>query len=288
MSISKGDEYEIFVKNLQQAIIDSKKITGQKNIKVENKKKIKNNLGKERVFDLYWEFEYGGIKYKTVIECKNYKRKIEVSHLESFITRIRDTPGLTPVFATKTGYQKGAIDIAKHHNIDLLIVREQRDDDWVTIDGIPRINIINLNIKYLPAARIINFNPVIDANWMIKNTEFNPETLPNLKGLNINIFIEDNAKNKKYSLYDLANQLQEKSASVPGKYTYNESFDHAYLRYKEIKLKLIRFEVEYICFDPIEIQLNHDYANELIGVIEYLDKKSTSAIFKDGVVESWK
>ena len=76
-----GKKYERFVAGLQQAIINSETITAQKNINIELNKKIIDNCGVEREFDLYWEYELGGITYKTIIECKDYNSDMSVENI---------------------------------------------------------------------------------------------------------------------------------------------------------------------------------------------------------------
>ena len=128
--MSDGKDYEIFVQNLQQALLDSEELTSQENIEIKRNKKITDKCGIEREFDLYWEYELAGITYKTVIECKDYAVPVSVEKIDALIGKIHDIPDLKPVFATKTGYQSGAGTKARSNKIDLLIVREQRDDDW--------------------------------------------------------------------------------------------------------------------------------------------------------------
>lgn len=72
----QGARYEDFVAKLQAAILASESLTHQKNISVELNKKIKDNAGVVREFDVYWEYELGGLTYKTAIECKDYASKV--------------------------------------------------------------------------------------------------------------------------------------------------------------------------------------------------------------------
>ena len=160
--MAAGKDYEAFVQDLQQAILDSEELIRQKNIHIERNKIIKDNLGINREFDLYWEYELGGLIYKTVVECKDYASKISVEKIDALIGKTRDIPDLKPVFATKIGYQKGAQTKARANNVDLLVVRKQRDDDWEDKDGNPLINKIAVDIHYLPNTRITHFTPYID------------------------------------------------------------------------------------------------------------------------------
>ena len=286
--MSKGRDYEIFVQKLQQALLNSEEYAKLKNIEIELNKKIIDNSGNEREFDLYWEYELAGIEYKTIIECKNYKSKIEIGEIDALMGKIKDIPDLKPVFATKTGYQKGAETKARHNNIDLLIVREQRDDDWQTKDGTPLVKEVNIQIYLDVCPRITKFNPHIDRSWVEKNTKLKPDNLSNISGINNEIFIEDLVKNKTYSLFDLADRLRVISGDKYGELIHKEPFEDAYLIHHDLRLKITSYEVEYVNSKPITTPVRIDIAKELIGVIEYLHKNSSTAIFRDKVVKDWK
>ena len=83
-----GKEYEQFVAELQQALLNTEAFIQQKNVKVEVNKIIVDNCGIKRQFDIYWEYELGGITYKTVIECKDYNSKISVDRIDGFLSLI--------------------------------------------------------------------------------------------------------------------------------------------------------------------------------------------------------
>ncbi len=286
--MSKGKDYEIFVKNLQQAILNSEEYAKQKNIEIELNKKIIDNSGIEREFDLYWEYEFAGIEYKTVIECKNYKTKISVDNIDALIGKIQDIPDLKPVFATKIGYQKGAETKARHNRIDLLIVREQRDEDWQTKDGLHRLREINIQMTVDLCPSIKRFNPILDGHWVAKNTDLKPENMSGIPVLHNEIYIEDLVKNETYSLYDLQERLRSISGDKYGELIHKESFVDAYLIYNDLRLKMMSYEVDYERSKPFMISIPFDYAKELIGVIEYVYKNSSTAIFRDKIVKDWK
>lgn len=192
-------------------------------------------------------------------------------------------PNLKPVFATKTGYQLGAEKKSKSNKIDLLIVREQRDDDWED-----RIREINVQIHLIAPVEIKAFKPLIDGKWVKKNTALNPENPLSIAGMNNEIFIEDLVKEETYSLFDLAHRLDSISDDGYGNFSHKESFEEAYLISNELRLKLISYEVEYVRSEPLKSEINIDASKELIGVIEYLHKGSSTAIFKDKIVKNWK
>ena len=285
--MSNWKDYEIFVQKLQQALLYSEPLTKQKNIKIERNKKITDNSGIEREFDLYWEYELAGITYKTIIECKDYASEISIDRIDALIGKIRDIPDLKPVFATKTGYQRGAKIKAEKNKIDLLIVREQRDDDWEDAEGNPLIREVNIKMHFEPGLRITKFSPHIDKDWTIKNTEINVDDSFHIS-VNNEIFIEDIKNNETYSLYDLFHRLESISGDNYGELHYKESFEDAYLKNNDLRLKMKSYEVIYIRSEPLIIPINIDFSKELMGVIEYLDTGSATAIFTDKIIKKMK
>lgn len=283
-----GRDYEKFVASLQKALFDSEKWTVLNNVNIERNKKIKDNFGIEREFDLYWEYELAGITYKTVIECKDYASKVSIEKIDALIGKIRDIPDLKPIFATKTGYQSGAKDKAKANKVELLIVREQNDSDWQTDDGTPLIKQIKINMHAILPARIKSFNPYLDGNWIKDNTDIDVTNERfHLEMRNDQTFIEDCDKNEKYSLQEFENRLTHKADSGFGEYNIHLNFNDAFLHCNGMKLKMREADVAYIVPKPMVHPLVIDFSKELIGVIEYLGKSSKTAIFKDRIVKGW-
>ena len=279
-----GKEYEQFVAELQQALLNTEAFIQQKNVKVEVNKIIVDNCGIKRQFDIYWEYELGGITYKTVIECKDYNSKISVDRIDGFIGKIRDIPDLKPVFATKKGYQSGSKLKAEQSKIDLLIVREQNDTDWTSEDGTPLIKKISINMNVCRPAQIQKFEPLIDANWAKENTALDLDGPVGFSGQNNEIFIEDKVKNEQVSLYDLASQLKPLDDKEYGTFEQTEKLENAFIHHGDLTFKLAGYKVEYSIPKPIAQLVEVDGSKELIGVIEYLQKGTKKSIFRDGVV----
>jgi hypothetical protein len=277
-----GKEYEQFVAELQQALLNAEMFTNQNNITVEVNKIITDNCGIDRQFDIYWEYELGGITYKTVIECKDYNSKVSVDKIDAFIGKIRDIPDLKPVFATKTGYQAGAEIKAQKNKVDLLIVREQNDSDWTAEDGTPLIKIICINMNLCMPAEIHKFEPIIDAQWAKDNTSLELGKPISFSGQNNEIFIE--TESDKFSLYDLASKLKPLNDKDYGVFENEIKFQNAFIHYKDLTLKLAGYKIEYSIAKPITQVIEIDGSKELIGVIEYLQKGTKKNIFKDGIV----
>ena len=282
-----GKDYEQFVKNLQQALLDSEDLIRQKNIKIETNKKLTDNCGIEREFDIYWEYDLAGVTYKTVIECKDYKSRVSVEKIDALIGKTRDLPDVKAVFATKTGYQSGAKKKAEFNKINLLIAREESDDDWQDSEGNPFIKEIAINMELVSAARTISFSPEIDGQWAKKHTDLDLNKPFNLNMRNDRITIENLDKDEKYTILQLEENLGGSHRGESGEFTKREEFDNAYIYCEDLKLKLRAYTIRYSVSLPIKMPINIDYSKELVGVIEYLHKGSKTAIFLDKIVKDW-
>jgi len=287
---NNGRDYETFVQKIQQALINSEEYLHQKNISIERNVKITDNCGIDREFDLYWEYELAGVTYKTVIECKDYASKISIDKIDSLIGKIRDIPDIKPIFVTKTGYQSGAEQKAKHNKIELLIVREQIDDDWKDKDGNPFIKEIHINMLIQSPARIKAFSPKLNKDWIEQNTDIDTSKPISMDGLNNEIFIKDNIKNEQYSIFDLQQKLTNIKENEYGDMSQVVEFEDGYITYKDTMLKIDSYKVDYSISKPHSMPMVIDYAKELIGVIEYVSRESntSTAIFKDRIIKNWK
>lgn len=281
---NNGKEYELFVADLQQALLNAENITLQKNIKVEVNKIITDNCNIDRQFDIYWEYELGGLIYKTVIECKDYNSNVSIEKIDALIGKTRDIPDLKAVFATKKGYQSGAQIKATQNKIDLLIVREQNETDWQDKNGEPYIKSICINMHINVPPQIRNFVPKIDAEWLKTNTDIDPSKPIQLYGLNNEIYVEDVNKNERYSLYELAHKLKATQNEQYGIFTKKEKFENAFIYYKDLKLKISEYDIEYSIAPPLIEPIEIDFSKELVGVIEYLQRGTKSSIFKNGII----
>lgn len=114
-----SQQYELLVADLHQALI---KADGVNTTNVKHNTTIKGKSGASHTIDVYWEFKLGGTLYKTCIECKHYNTKVKKSHVAAFAAIIDDIGGTTGIFATTCGFQRGALLLARHRNIRLVVV----------------------------------------------------------------------------------------------------------------------------------------------------------------------
>lgn len=274
--IKKGNEYEEFVSRVYNAIIASESISNSKIIQLELKKNIKDKSGIKREFDIYWEYELGGLLYKTIIECKDYNKKIPIEKIDALVGKLEDFPDFKAVFATKVGYQSGAERKAKTHNIELLIVREQNDSDWIDEDGSHYLKSLMIELKTRNAASIIDFKPIVDLEWLKDNTQYDKTSIPPIEGLNTEVFIINNKKGEKYSLFDLQHIL---SKDETNEFTENYEFEDCFIQTSKFKFKIKSYQVKYKTFKSMVTPIEIDLSKELIGVVEYINKKEKKRVF---------
>jgi hypothetical protein len=138
--MSKADrDYELFVRDIMEALL---KADGLKTVKVEHDVQVQG-LSRSHQIDVYWEYELGGLLHRVIINCKNYTSTVEVTHVETLAGVLHDIPGVRGVVVTTLGFQKGAIDYARLHQIGLKVVRPPIEQDW---DG--RFREIHINFEF--------------------------------------------------------------------------------------------------------------------------------------------
>ena len=98
--VKPGRAYEDFVAGLHRALLEAERVLDGRNIEVELNKIIIDNDGLKREFDIYWEYEIAGIKYPTVIECKDYNSSVSIADIDALLGKTQSIPGLRLVFAT--------------------------------------------------------------------------------------------------------------------------------------------------------------------------------------------
>jgi hypothetical protein len=90
------------------------------------------NSKRMRQIDVSVRFNQGLSEYLLIVECKLAKRKVSLEKIESLITKMRDVGADRAIMVTNHGYQVGAIETARAHNIDLRTLTEQVHD-WTSV-----------------------------------------------------------------------------------------------------------------------------------------------------------
>ena len=107
--MNNGVSYELFVQRIQQALFDAQQMSGFKTINVVHNCKLIDKNGVERQFDLYWEFELGGLIYRTIIECKDFESTVPISKVDELVGKLKAFPDIRGIIATRNGFQSGGV-----------------------------------------------------------------------------------------------------------------------------------------------------------------------------------
>lgn len=108
-------DYEGFVRETYDALVS--KNLGQV---LASKRYRGKRSGHNHQIDVSIELEVAGLAILILVECKYYKRAVEVSDILEFAQRIDDIGAHKGVLVSTVGFQKGAIKIASGHGIALV------------------------------------------------------------------------------------------------------------------------------------------------------------------------
>ncbi len=122
----ENTEYEKFVRSIVETLLRAQ---GLETVKVEHDVQVQG-LARSHQIDVYWEYRLGGVTHRVIINCKRYAGTVEVTDVNTLAGVLMDLPRVQGIIVTTVGFQKGAIDVAKTHNIGLKIIRPPEDDDW--------------------------------------------------------------------------------------------------------------------------------------------------------------
>lgn len=274
MKKNNGKQYERFVQELYQAILaaNATGLVQQKNIVVETNRLLTGNNGIKREFDIYWEFTHGAITYKNVIECKDYNSKISLEKIDALDSKLKDFPNLRGIFATTKGYQSGAELKAKDCGIELLIVREQNDNDWTDKDGTPLLKEINISLNAILPAQITNLEFFLPPNSI----------LPKTNERNDQIVINNLESGEAFTAYDLQLRLLKEHEELEGKFEKEYHFEGR-VNLPEDEFLINGYKVNYTIYKTAVTEISIDFSKKLKGVIEFLNQGRKAKIYEDFV-----
>ena len=158
--MNNGKEYEILTSTILSHVIKNKINPKDTDLPIIKHNQKINNGKRERQCDLCWNIPLGtGIEQTLIVECKDWKNKVPVSVIESFALFINEGNNLRGVYVTKTGYQKGALEVSENYKIQPLIIRESNVGEFFEIKEIHiKLHSIEPNITNvsIDAPNIVN------------------------------------------------------------------------------------------------------------------------------------
>lgn len=86
---------------------------------------LKRNDGEYQI-DVFAEFEYLGVDFKILVECKRHKSSIKREVVQLLYDKLRTTGAQKGIIFSTSGFQEGAHIFAEEHGIALIRVIEGR------------------------------------------------------------------------------------------------------------------------------------------------------------------
>lgn len=102
---------------------------------VKHNEKILDQSGIVRQIDVSIRKKIGFDEALIIIECKQYKKPVSISLVESFRTKLLDLGASYGILVSSNGFTNGAVKKAKHHNIKLYTVGAALEENWKMIVG---------------------------------------------------------------------------------------------------------------------------------------------------------
>lgn len=90
-----------------------------------------------REFDIVAKAKLFGAEVATAIECKDHKRPLDISFVDGFESKLRDTPICNGVIVSRSGFTKNAIKKARNLGIQLYRLDETANFSDQVLDQIP-------------------------------------------------------------------------------------------------------------------------------------------------------
>ena len=160
MATNTGIPYEKLTQQIFDQIVNQNSVD---TIKVEHNVHLQGKSSVTHQIDVYWEFEKGGIKHSVIVQAKDWTYAVNQGELFKFKCVLDDLPSQPKgIFVTRTGYQSGAREFAKHHGIPLYELSEPTDAYW---DGAIKI-IDGTLIMFVPLYEDVKLVP--DNDWIDK------------------------------------------------------------------------------------------------------------------------
>jgi hypothetical protein len=115
------EEWKVF----EQAVLTYQKQYFPGSTITHDKKLSGRNSQTERQIDIWIENEIGNIQINIAIECKNYKKNIDIKKIEEIIGLFEDVGAHKGVVFTSKGYSKAAVTLAKNKGLDLFTIKHR-------------------------------------------------------------------------------------------------------------------------------------------------------------------
>lgn len=164
--------------------------------KVEHNVMLDGEDGKRQI-DVLVKSETVGQTLITAIECRDYNKKLSVSNIDGFHSKLLDIRANKGILISRKGFSSKSISKAKRLGITLCTADETEEENWESIIDLPVI---------LEELHLVDFN--INVKYSNRFEEkINVDNILQINGLNLVELIKNKWKNDEFELaYDIDTQ----------------------------------------------------------------------------------
>lgn len=155
---NSGKDYEKLVRDIYQDIL---RLDGVDNVEVQHNVILTGRSGAKHQIDVFWRFVLGGIQHQVIIQAKDWSSAVDQGEVLKFISVLNDLSGQPRgVIVARSGFQSGALTLAKDSGLVLYELREIRDSDFA---GLIKEIQLSFNV-FTPSFRAIEI--IWDLDWI--------------------------------------------------------------------------------------------------------------------------
>ena len=128
--MSKWKEFEQLVYQLQQQFSGDAEVVHDTTLPGQDSKT-------NRQIDILVKRTVGQYPMVIVMECKDYKRAVDVKEVEAFATKLKDIKAHKGALVSGKGFSRAALETAKRHGIDMFRFVDTQSTNWKAYASIP-------------------------------------------------------------------------------------------------------------------------------------------------------
>jgi hypothetical protein len=154
-----GRQYEALSKKVFEGLLKLhglENVSIEQNLTVEGKTRDVTGAPVKHAIDVFWQFSFGGITYKTIVECKNWKSAVSKEKVLAFKALLDDIPSQPRgIMISSSRFQSGADKFARTHGIVLFRLRE--------LGKLSKSSFVFKRFATIP--RLVNLDIELDYEW---------------------------------------------------------------------------------------------------------------------------
>lgn len=271
MSDKQGRKFENLSKMLFEKLSEDERLTG-----VEGPRVMLPSPDGERECDLVLRSQVSGMELLTIVECRDLKRKLDITHLDGFDSKIRAVGANKGVLVSRNGFSKAAQSKAKRLGISLFVAHDvESDPTLLAAEGL-RIPVI---VKTLTK---LQFHPRATIH-LEEGQKVGPENFQVLNGRDIRTLFMDAIMDGSIPM-EVSSEMKVWLPFVVGTEVWAGRPPH-------VPAKVKSCEVQYM-IDNIELRFGYlDQLSSSAGLVNVQSNEYTLCVdpseFESNAIESW-